>query len=293
MELLSVKQIISKTKNQSWFGTDYTLNLYRGCSHGCIYCDSRSECYRLEDFDVVKGKANAIELLEAALGSKRSKGVIGMGAMSDPYNPMERQYQLTANAIETIGRNGFGLTVTTKSDLIVRDIALLKEVQRFSPVLAKVTLTTLDKQIAKKIEPYVSDPCQRLDAVSKLSSAGIKTGVLLMPILPYITDEPEQIVALIHKVKEAGANFIYPGMGVTLRDRQRAYYFDALDNAFPGLKQKYMKDFGNQYGCGPKNAKQLYGIFAKTCESLGLLYRMKDIIQLYKKPYEQEQMSFF
>lgn len=293
MDLIPAKQVLSKTKNQGWFGTDFTLNLYRGCSHGCIYCDSRSECYRVESFDEVKAKASAIELLEKELSSKRTKGIVGMGAMSDPYNPQEALYELTAKAIEAIGRNGFGLTVTTKSKLITRDIERLKAVAQYSPVLCKITVTTVDEGLSRKIEPRVSNPLERLDAVAKLSDAGLMTGVLLMPVLPFISDNPKDIVAVLKASKAAGAKFVYPGMGVTLRDRQRDHFYAVLDKDFPGLKEKYMKTFGDSYGCGANNAKALYSLFARTCEEMGLLYKMKDIIHLYKAPYEQEQISFF
>lgn len=293
MDFITAKQVLSKTKNQGWFGTDYTLNLYRGCSHGCIYCDSRSACYQVEDFDAVKGKAKAMELLEKELSAKRSKGIIGMGAMSDPYNPQEAQYELTAKAIEAIGRNGFGLTVTTKSALITRDIERLKAVSKYSPVLCKVTVTSVNEAISSKIEPRVSSPRQRLDAVAKLSDSGLTTGILLMPILPFISDQPKDVVAVLKESKAAGAKFVYPGMGVTLRDRQRDYFYEALDRDFPGIKAQYIKTFGESYSCGANHAKALYGLLAKTCDELGLYYKMKDIIALYKKPYEREQMSFF
>lgn len=293
MDFIPAKQVLSKTKNQGWFGTDYTLNLYRGCSHGCVYCDSRSECYRVESFDEVRAKDSAIDLLEKELGSKRSKGIVGMGAMSDPYNPMESRYELTAKAIEAIGRNGFGLTVTTKSALIQRDIDRLKAVANYSPVLCKITLTSVDEALCRKIEPRVSTPLERLDAVARLSDSGLMTGVLMMPVLPFISDDPKDIVAVVKASKEAGAKFIYPGMGVTLRDRQRDHFYQALDRDFPGLKERYVKTFGDSYGCGANNAKALYSLFAKTCEALGLLYKMKDIIHLYQAPYEQEQISFF
>jgi len=286
-EGLCVKSILSSFKLQpNWFGTEYNMNLYRGCSHGCIYCDSRSACYGVADFDTVKPKRHALEILEGELKRRRKKGIIAMGAMSDPYNPLEKSHKLTSGAIDLIGRAGFGLSLATKSDLVCRDISFLQRVADRAPVLIKITVTTTDDSLGAIIEPRVASPSQRLNAVKRLSSAGLFTGVLMMPVLPYLEDNSENVLGVVHGAAAAGARFIYPGFGVTLRDNQRQWYYDRLDEAFPGVSMRYRSSFGEQYKCGfPQKAAALEKLFQKECDSLGILYRMDEIIAAYKKNY--------
>jgi DNA repair photolyase len=294
MEFIPAKSIISGyAENNNWFGNNYNMNIYKGCCHGCIYCDSRSECYHIDNFDQVIAKEKALELVYHDIKSKRKTGVIGTGAMSDPYNPFEREYRLTRGALEIINTFGFGVSIATKSDLITRDIDLLKSIKEHSPVLTKITITACDDELCRKIEPGVALSSKRFAAIGQLSSDGIFAGVLMMPILPFIEDNEENISTIIHKAYENGAKFIYPAFGVTLRQNQRDWYFEKLDLNFPGLKKKYIKQFAGSYQCGSPDAERLKFIFKNECERLGILYKMKDIITAYKRGYYDRQLTLF
>jgi DNA repair photolyase len=293
MEFIKSKTIISNfNANSSWFGNNYNMNIYKGCCHGCIYCDSRSECYRVENFDEVRGKENALTIIERELKSKRKTGVIGTGSMSDPYNPFEKEYLLTRGALKLINKHGFGVSIVTKSDLILRDIDILKEIQSHSPVLVKITITTCDDELCKKVEPNVSLSSKRFQGIKELSKEGIFAGVLLMPVLPFLEDNEENIKGIVQLAHENGAKFIYGAFGVTLRQNQRDWYYKKLDEQFPGLKEKYIKQFGNEYSCGSPKAAFLWKVFKNECEKVGILYKMEDIIKAYKQPYKKDQLSF-
>ena len=294
MQTIPAKTIISGYReNSNWFGTSYNMNIYKGCCHGCIYCDSRSECYHVENFDTVRSKENALQIIRDELRRKVKKGVIGTGAMSDPYNPFEKEMLLTRHALELINAYEFGAALITKSSMVVRDIDILKEIKEHSPVLVKITVTAADDELCKKIEPHVSLSSERFSAIKELTDNGIFAGVLMMPILPFIEDNEENILGIIHKAHESGARFIYPAFGVTLRQNQRDYFYDRLDEKFPNLKEKYIHQFGNYYECHSPNAKKLWGVFTRECDKLGIVYKMQDIIRGYKLGYQSEQLSFF
>ena len=288
------KNIVYRTKSpDAWFGLDYNMNIYRGCSHGCIYCDSRSDCYKNTDFDTVKIKEKALQIMRDDLRRKVKTGVIGTGAMSDPYNPLEQKYKLTRNSLELINAFNFGVGITTKSDLIVRDIDVLQDIKSRSPVIAKITITTADEEISANIEPKVSSVAKRFKALSTLSSAGIFCGVLMIPILPFINDTEENIINILQMAKEAGAKFVYSYMGMTLRQGNREYFYEQADRLFPQVKEKYIKRFGLRYNCPSPNIKKLWPIYTAECERLGLLYDMKAITRAYKHGYSNEQLSLF
>lgn len=296
METLTIpaKSILIKNKDLSWFGAEYNMNLYKGCSHGCIYCDSRSECYHIEQFDTVRIKANAIQILEGELRRKRGeKATIFTGSMSDPYNPLEKKLCLTRQALELIKSYGFGVSIATKSDLITRDIDLIKEISNRAPVLVKVTITTADDKLARKVEPYVSVSSRRFEAIQQLSEEGIFTGILMMPLLPFIEDTKDNIFEIVKKAHESGVKFIYPAIGMTIRTGQREYFYNKLDEYFPDLKEKYIRTYGNQYKCVSKQARQLYELFGAECKARGILYEMPQIIEAYKKGYRTQQLSLF
>ena len=283
MEFIQAKSILQKASHgEEWFGIDYNMNLYKGCCHGCIYCDSRSNCYKIENFDVVRGKQNAIEILDKELSVKRKKGVIGIGAMSDTYNPFEKQYEITRKALELIEKYGFGVSIETKSDMIIRDIDILKKIQQKSDVILKFTITTSDDKLSKIIEPHVCSSAERLKAMKELSDNGLFVGTLLTPIIPFITDSEENIKKVIKLSAENGARFIYSMGGVTLRENQKDYFFQKLDESFPGLKSKYISTYQNKYFCQSLN-KNLLQIFKDECRKYGLLYKMEDIVKAYKK----------
>ncbi len=292
MEFIPAKTILSGyTDNDFWFAENYNMNIYRGCCHGCIYCDSRSECYHVDNFDQVRAKENALALLYRDIKSKRKKGVIGTGAMSDPYNPFEKELELTRGALELINDFGFGIGIATKSPLIARDVDLFRKIREHSPVIVKITVTACNDELSRKIETNVAASSERFAALKKLYENGIFAGLLMMPILPFIEDNEENILGIIKLAHENGARFIYPSFGVTLRQNQREWYFDKLDQFFPGMKQKYMKEFGNAYSCKAPNAEHIKAIFKNECEKLGLLYKMKDIVEAYRQGYEDRQLS--
>ena len=294
MEFISAKTIISGyAEHSAWFGNNYNMNIYKGCCHGCIYCDSRSECYRIDNFDTVRAKKDALILINKELKSKKRKGVIGTGAMSDPYNPFEKEYSLTRGALELINMHGFGVSIITKSDLIKRDIDILKKIKSHSPVLVKITVTTCDDELCTKIEPNVGVASKRFSAIKELSDNGIFAGVLLMPVLPFLEDNEENINGIIKLAHESGAKFIYPAFGVTLRQNQRDWYFKKLDENFTGIKQKYIEQFKNDYECRSPKAKELWKVFKRECDNFSILYKMEDIIDAYKKGYEDNQLSMF
>ncbi|WP_066687605.1 SPL family radical SAM protein [Christensenella intestinihominis] len=294
MELVPAKAILARPKDDSWFGNDYNMNLYRGCCHGCIYCDSRSECYGVEDFDRVRLKKNALGILESELGKKRKKGVVGVGAMSDTYNPFEKEAEATRGALELLERYGFGVALDTKSSLVLRDIDLIQKISRKSCANIKVTITTADDSLAKVIEPYAPVSSERFRTVRELGRAGIFTGVLFTPMLPYITDTEENVKEMVRLAHENGARFIFPMFGVTLRQNQRDYYYEKLDEYFPGLSRKYGNVFRGNYFCGSPQAKKLRSLFQSECRKYGLIFRMQDIIAAYKKlPPEPRQLSLF
>jgi DNA repair photolyase len=294
MKFIPAKTILSgyETGN-SWFGKNYNMNIYKGCCHGCIYCDSRSECYRVENFDEVRAKEDALPLLARELNTKRRTGVIGTGAMSDPYNPFEQEYRLTRGALELIDTYRFGIAIATKSDLITRDIDVLSSICRHSPVLVKITVTAADDSLCQKLEPRVAAASRRFAAINALAARGIFTGLLLMPVLPFLTDTELNIRAIIRLAYENGAKFIYPAFGVTLRQNQRDWYYQQLDAQFPGLKQKYINRFGNTYECHSPNAKVLWPLFQQECERLGILYKMQEIIAHYQQGYGNRQLALF
>ncbi len=296
MEYVPAKTIVTKTKSSAdWFGIDYNMNIYRGCCHGCIYCDSRSDCYGIDQFDKVRVKEDALRIIRDELRRKVKKGVVGTGAMSDPYNPFEQESELTRHALELIDAFGFGAAVATKSALLKRDMDVLLGIKEHSPVICKVTVTTTDNHLAKKIEPHVSLPSERLELIEALRNNGIFTGILMMPILPFLEDNEENIRSIVNAAHETGANFIYPSFGVTLRNNQREWFFDCIKEQFPeqNLVASYIRRYGNSYGCTSPHVKKLWAIFTKECERFGILYKMPDIIHSYKKNYEITQLSLF
>lgn len=292
METVPAKHILTRNKSPDWFGTDHTMNLYRGCSHGCVYCDSRSECYRDDTFDTVKVKEKALELLRDELRRKTRPAFIGMGSMSDPYNPQEGELELTRKALMLIHAYGCGVAVCTKSDLILRDADLYADIQKQAPVICKLTVTTVDDALARKLEPGAPSPSKRLKALEGLSGQGIFTGVVLMPVLPFLEDSVENVLAVVDAAAAAGARFVYPAFGMTLRDRQRAYYYQALDREFPGMKERYVRQYGDRYWCVSPKAKVLWTAFSERCREKGLLCEMGQIVRAAKGQYDT-QLTFF
>ncbi|MBR1478444.1 MAG: radical SAM protein [Lachnospiraceae bacterium] len=277
-------------------GGHYGMNIYRGCSHGCIYCDSRSKCYQFKHpFEDIEVKQNAPELLEAALRSKRKRGMIGTGAMSDPYMHCEEELGLTRKCLEIILKYGFGASIITKSDRILRDIDLLDEINRETKCVVQVTLTTYDDRLCRIIEPNVCNTMRRIEVLSKMRERGIPTLVWLCPILPFINDTEDNIRKILDECIRVGAKGIMCfGMGLTLRDGDREYYYAALDKHFPGLKEKYISIYGNAYELPSPNADKLMSIFMRTCRENNMLCTPDECFTyLHELPDKYEQMSIF
>ena len=294
MDTVPAKTILTRNKDTSWFGSDYNMNLYRGCSHGCIYCDSRSTCYHVEDFDRVCVKENALVLLRDELRRKVRTGVIGSGAMCDSYNPFERTELVTRHALELMDAFGFGASMLTKSPLILRDTDLYQEISTHSPVLCMMTITTADDGLSKKIEPGVPASSERFAAVRAMADQGLYTGVVMTPLLPFLEDTEQNIREMAKRTADTGARFLYWIMGVTIRDGQREYFYDALTKRFPGerLAERYTAAYGNRYSCASPRARKLWETFTEECRREGLLWDMKDIIHDYKKKYACTQLEF-
>ena len=274
------------------------MNLYRGCTHGCIYCDSRSTCYQMNHkFEDIEVKENAIELLEDALKRKRKKCMIGMGSMTDPYIPEELKLKHTRKALEVASKYGFGITLITKSNRVLRDLDLLKEINQKTKCVVQMTLTTYDEELCKKIEPNVSTTKERFEALLTLRDAGIPTVVWLTPLLPYINDIEENLLGILNYCKEAKVyGIICFGIGVTLRDGNREYFYAQLDKKFPNLKEQYIKEYGNSYIINSKNNTKLMKIFHEFCEENKIEHN-PDKIFGYLNEFEDktkfEQLSFF
>ena len=272
------------------------MNLYRGCSHGCIYCDSRSTCYGFTHaFEDIEVKENAPELLEAALRSKRSKCMIGTGSMCDPYLHAEERLMLTRRCLELIDRFGFGVAIQTKSARVLRDIDLLASINRKAKAVVQMTLTTYDESLCRIIEPNVSTTKERFEALLRFRESGIPTVVWLSPILPFINDTEENLRGILSYCVEAGVRgIICFGMGVTLRDGDREYFYEALDHSFPGVKERYVKTFGNAYEIASPDNDRLMRIFHDTCEKYGILHDNDACFSyLHELPETYEQLSLF
>ncbi|MFH2104441.1 MAG: radical SAM protein [Chloroflexota bacterium] len=296
---MKVKQIQAKTLlarvkgTDDWFGLYYNMNLYRGCQHQCIYCDSRSECYQIEDFNgEVLVKANAIELLRKELKGKRVIGTIGTGSMNDPYMPLEAELQLTRRALEIIAEAGFPVHTITKSDLVRRDLDLFAAIQERTYAAVTFTLTTADDDLARKLEPGAPAPSRRLEALREFSQAGVLTGVTLMPVLPFIEDHLEDIRRVVHLAAENGAGYIIPSFGMTLRDRQREYYYRKLDIHFPGLRTRYEQAFGGQYFAPAQELPRLEAGLGEFCRQYGIPTRMPVFLpqKRLRTPPDQPQL---
>lgn len=274
------------------------MNLYRGCLHGCIYCDSRSKCYHMEHaFEDIEVKENAIELLEHALKHKRKKCMIGTGSMTDPYIPLELELENVRKALQLIYQYGFGFTAITKSNRILRDIDLLQKINEKTKCVVQMTLTTYDEDLCRKIEPNVSTTRERFQVLKQLRDAGIPTVVWLTPILPFINDTKENISGILDLCIEAKVyGIICFGMGLTLREGNREYFYDQLDRLFPGLKVKYIQMYGNQYIIGSPENDRLMKLFHQKCFKNGILHNNEQIFQYlhtFQEKNAAEQLSLW
>lgn len=272
------------------------MNMFRGCTHGCIYCDTRSACYNFtHEFEDVEVKRNAVDLLAAELKRKRKKCMIGTGAMCDPYAPIERELEFMRRAMELVLAHGFGMTVQTKSADILRDLDLIKQINEKTKFVVQMTLTTADDTLCKKIEPNVSATRERVEALKVFQSNGIPTVVWLCPILSYINDTAENVTAIVDYCAESGVKGIINfGMGLTLRDGNREYFYSKLDELFPGMKEKYISRFGNSYEVGSPIGNSLSKLFHALCNKYGIMHDNDKIFAyLHEFPEQRfEQIGF-
>lgn len=287
MHYVEAKHILSK---------DNGMNIYRGCTHGCIYCDSRSRCYQMDhDFEDVEVKINAPDLLEKALQSKRKRCMIATGSMSDPYNHHEERLCLTRKCLEIIDRYGFGAAVQTKSARILRDIDLFASINRKAKAVVQMTLTTYDEDICRIVEPNVSTTRERFETLMAFKERGIPTVVWLTPLLPFINDSEENLRGILdYCVKAEVKGIIAFGLGLTLREGDREYYYDSLDRHFPGLKERYIRTYGNAYELPARDSSRLQDIFIKECQKHHILYGEDEVFRYMREfPEEYVQESLF
>ncbi len=273
------------------------MNIYRGCLHGCIYCDSRSLCYQMNHkFEDIEVKANAVGLLENTLRRKRNKCMIGTGAMSDPYMPIEEKLGNMRKCLEVIERYGFGVTMITKSTKVLRDLDLLKKINEKSKCVVQMTLTTYDEDLCRIVEPNVETTYERFRALEILRDNGIPTVVWLCPILPFINDTEENIRGILdYCVRAKVKGIINFDMGVTLRDANREYFYKKLDEHFPGLKEKYIRMYGNSYQLSSPNSRQLNMIYKSECIKNGIMCDVNECFEYlnkYEDKYSGEQISW-
>lgn len=274
------------------------MNLYRGCSHGCIYCDARSTCYQMQHaFEDIEVKKNAPQLLELALRRKRKRCMIGTGAMCDPYLHLEKELKLTRRCLELIDEYGFGVAIQTKSDMILRDMDLLTSINRRTKAVVQMTLTTADEDLCRIVEPNVCTTKRRVEALMEMKEAGIPTVVWLSPLLPFLNDTKENIMQILEYCRKAGVyGIITFGMGMTLRDGNRQYFYRKLDEYFPGMKQRYIETYGNAYELPSPRSRELWRLFYKTCAEYGMVGDTNSLFN-YMHTFEEkgsgEQLSLF
>lgn len=283
MHFVHTKGILSAQNN---------MNLYRGCTHGCIYCDSRSRCYQFtHDFEDVEVKENAPALLEQALRSKRKPCMISTGSMCDPYLPLEQELRLTRRCLELIEAYGFGTAVLTKSDLVLRDMPLLQSINQKGKAVVQMTLTTYDEELCRILEPHVCTTKRRYEVLLACKDYGIPTVVWLSPLLPYINDTRENLAGILRCCIRAGVKGIVCfNMGMTLREGDREYYYAALDRHFPGLKERYQREYGLAYELNSPHAGELMHFFHAVCGRYGIMHDVDEIfryLQDFPEPYEQ------
>ncbi|WP_238918625.1 radical SAM protein [Clostridium sp. YIM B02555] len=265
------------------------INIYRGCTHGCIYCDARSHCYGMDHiFEDIEIKSNVLQLLEDTLGKKRKKCMIGTGAMSDPYIHLDEKLQNTRRCLEIIEKYGFGLAIQTKSNRILRDLDLLKSINNKAKCVVQMTLTTYDEELCKIIEPNVSTTKERFEVLKIMRDNKIPTVVWITPILPYINDTEENIRGILDYCIEAKVKgIIVFGIGLTLRNGNREYYYENLDKHFKGLKEKYIREYGNSYEVISRNHKEIMKIIKETCDKHNIIYDVREVFD-YMRVFEEK-----
>lgn len=281
MELLEVNQILNKNKTE--FNCDYTLDLYKGCDLGCIYCDGRSSCYKNNDFDTVKVKKDCISLLNKELKNKKKKGIISFGILSDPYNTLEKELELTREALKLILKYGYGVLIHTKSDLVLRDIDLLKQIHSNYIAVVNISISTSNDSISSKIEPNTCNSSKRFETINKLKESGIYCGISLKPVIPYVTDKIEDLKEFIEESIKNNTDFILTDMKLTLRDQQRDYFLNKLEQSFYGVSYQYRRVYNNRRNCETLKWKENYEILKAACIKNHIIYQIEDINEMIEK----------
>ena len=275
--------------------TPTSMNIYRGCQHGCIYCDARSHCYQMQhDFEDIEVKENTLALLEDALKRKRKPCMIGTGAMGDPYIPLERELRIMRGALELIDRYGFGIALQTKSCDVLRDMDLLRRINDKTKAVVQMTMTCWDDELCRIVEPHVSVTSERFEALKKFRDAGIPTVVWLCPLLPFINDTEENLTGILGMCAEAQVQGIINfGMGLTLRSGNREYYYSQLDRHFPGLKEKYIRLYGDSYEVPSPDSDNLLQLFHQICDETGMMHDNEQIFEYMHRFEDKQQLRFF
>lgn len=293
--MIPAKTILQKSRYEpsEWFGIDYVMNLYRGCTHGCIYCDSRSNCYGIKDFDEVQVKEGTDVLLAKSLHAKKSSGIISTGIIADCYNPYEEELGVTRRALEIIADCRFGADVNTKSPLVTRDIDVLERVAWAHSANVRFTITAADDDLARTVEPHAPSSTERFAAMREVSESGLFTGLMLTPIIPFVTDTADNIESLVELAHENGARFIYTLGGMSVRDGQKEYFIRKLKAMSPKLAKRFRDTYGSSYFCYSLELNSILALLRERCEKAGILYRMDDIIHASQNHAAQEQTSLF
>lgn len=285
MRYIEAKTILGKNNN---------VNLYRGCTHGCIYCDSRSDCYQVGDFENIGVKKDALLIFEKELLKRRKKCIISTGAMSDPYVHLEKKLELTKGFLEIIKDHYFGISVLTKSNLILRDIDLYEEINHRYRAIVWMTITTYNDILCQKIERNVCVTSERFKCLAEFAKRGIPTGIWLTPILPFINDNEENITRIVNKCAEVGVKYIMIfDFGTTKRAGSEEYFYQNLDLYFPGLKEKYQKTYRNDYICNSLNNQKLWIKFRELCDQHQIIYQMDKIKDVFQNVNNEEQLRLF
>jgi len=278
MEYMDAKRIIMNVKGLNWnyLTFEYVMNIYWGCNHGCIYCYARSNYYdKTGNFDCIRAKKDALRIIRDDLKRKIKTGVIVTGGMSDPYNSEEKENKLTRNALELINAYKFGICIITKSDLVTRDLGILQDIKEHSPASVNFSITCSDDETCRKVEPFASVTSARFKAIEHLAKNGITTGVLMDPMIPYITDTKENVQEMVKKARSSGAQYVYISTLVTMADVQREYFLQEAEKHYPGIAEKFKTRYKNYYRCYAPNAKKLWNTFVEACQKEGINYDMK------------------
>lgn len=287
MEWIEAKTIVTRNKVMNWdyLAAEYNMNIYHGCNHGCIYCYARGDYYGIDNFDTVKAKKNALQIIRDDLQRKVKTGIITTGGMADPYNICEKNLRLTRNSLELINAFSFGICVLTKSTLVTRDVDILSDIKMHSPVSVNLSITCHSDELSRRLEPHAPQSSERFQAIAALSKAGITTGVLLDPVIPYLTDNETNIRNIVRKAKAAGAKYLYFSPRVTMEGHQRDYFFSKAKAIRADIPELYKKAFHDYYYCKTPNRQKLGKAFIDECEKQNIIYDMKAANHLIRDGY--------